>query len=428
MKSDNAGIVFILPTVLNQTSNGHKSVAWLIRYFCNKKIKCTLLVPSTDRFLQLSSICLPENLDICDYSNPPESSICVIANDTSSILIAEQLRFKNHKILWWLLAPPNLLGTPFPDIHISDGIAVYSSFVLPYLNEYCFIQDPQPFVSLRDNLSALAPSMHGATSKNNTKNIAIYCGKGRLVLLPRRLEQLVSEYDITYFTRYKPKSRQLYEKLLFSCDALISYDPLTAVILDFAALGKPVYLPHDPFPKSSYAAYPLSCLDNVYHDYEMWLHHLKLVSSDPYISIQQAISEINVANKIGAANLDSLILCLTQEAQNHLSFELIPRLKEYTNSLLIDSTIQPSLDGQAPSSRYLPIYNFYLKLPERSRLPLRRPLQYVMKLSDLLYTSRNGRVILRLTLHLPWTIRSACIRLAFYFKKALLNLDLTISQ
>ena len=425
MKFENSGIVFLLPAVLNKSSNGHKSIAWLIRFFCEQQVKCTLIVPSIDRFKQLSSIQLPMEANICGYNNLPESSSCVIANDTSSSLIVDKLRVNNHRIIWWLLAPPNILGSPFPDIHHSDSVAIYSSFVLPGLKKYYFIQESENFYSLKYKL---ASSDHVNINNSDKKKIAIYCGKGRLFLLPQCLEELISQYQISYFTRYKPKSRQSYEQLLLSCDALISYDSITAVILDFASLGKPVYLPNDPFPQHSYDAYPLSCLNNVYHDYEDWLSHLKFSSMNPQSSLLHVITELSEANKIAASNFSSLISCANSESQDQNISKMISSLNEYSSMLLFNSTIQPSLDGQAPSSRYLNLYIYYLRLPLRIRSILRSPFQCVLKSSDLLHATNIGRLILRLTFHLPWTVKSMYLRLVLCLRKILLYLNITTFQ
>ncbi len=242
-------LLWIFPAVLSASSNGHRCLVLMIQELTSLGIPCGVLVPSPTRFKQLSTLHIPETVSIIRSDQIPASSLSVVATDTSDGNYVNQLRAQNHRIIWWLMAPPVVLGAPFPQIESIDEILLYSSFVLPGLSSYFFLQDPGSFEQMYD-LNKEINIAGSNLSSSSGKKIGIYCGKGRLTPLPESIESYLSGADLIAFSRYWPKSRQEYNELILSLDALISYDPLTAVNLDVACQGKPVYLPNNPFDKS----------------------------------------------------------------------------------------------------------------------------------------------------------------------------------
>ena len=140
--SSSSIILFLFPAVLSSSSNGHRSMVFMIQKLIDRGFYCGVLVKSISQFKKFSTLTLPENVDIFSNESFPKSSICVIAPDVVDPYLVDNLRFHGHRILWWLMAPPALLGTSFPNIQSGDSVAIYSSFVLPGFSDYCFIQDP----------------------------------------------------------------------------------------------------------------------------------------------------------------------------------------------------------------------------------------------------------------------------------------------
>ena len=149
-RSSSSIILFLFPAVLSSSSNGHRSMVFMIQKLVERGFPCGILVKSISQFNRLSTLSLPKNVSIIGNDSFPKSSICVIATDVADPCLIDKLRFYGHRVLWWLMATPALLGTPFPNIQSEDSIAIYSTFVLPGLSDYCFIQDPACFQNFLD--------------------------------------------------------------------------------------------------------------------------------------------------------------------------------------------------------------------------------------------------------------------------------------
>ena len=401
--SSSSIILFLFPAVLSSSSNGHRSMVFMIQKLIDRGFYCGVLVKSISQFKKFSTLTLPVNVDIFSNESFPKSSICVIAPDVVDPYLVDNLRFHGHRILWWLMAPPALLGTSFPNIQSGDSVAIYSSFVLPGFSEYCFIQDPDYFRNFLDNDDHL-PLYLTSKTLNRRLRIGIYCGKGRLTLLSPFLETFLRDVELVEFNRYFPAERKKYCELIDSLDALICFDPLTAVVLDAVSRAKPVYLPNNPFPSESFQEFPLKCLDIVYDDEIHFLNHIKTTIMHKDLDIDCNLDHIELANERGVNTLVQKVETFATDSTDFQDSSIIVlELKRYVEKLQLVSTIDPFIDGQAASSRYLSIYIRVIYYPELLKLVIRKILLKLILVTDYLTTIRAGRIILRFLLYLPLT-------------------------
>ena len=404
--SSSSIVLFLFPAVLSGSSNGHRSMTVMIQKLIDRGFYCGVLVESISQFKKLSTLTLPKNVSIFSNKSFPKSSICVIAPDVVDPYLVDNLRFHGHRILWWLMAPPGLLGTPFPNIQLGDSVAIYSSFVLPGCSDYCFIQDPACFQDFLDNDHHL-PLYITSKTLNRRPRIGIYCGKGRLTLLSPLLETFLRDVELVEFNRYFPAERKKYCELIDSLDALICFDPLTAVVLDAVSRAKPVYLPNNPFPSDSFEEFPLKCLHIAYDDEINFLNHIKSSIKHKHLDIHYILDHIDLANERGVNTLVQKIDTFAADSTDFQDSSIIAlELERYVEKLQLVSTIDPFIDGQAASSRYLSIYIRIIYYPELLKLIIRKILLKLILVTDFLTTISAGRIILRFSLYLPLTIRT----------------------
>ncbi|MCP9904715.1 hypothetical protein KBY72_12105 [Cyanobium sp. BA5m-21] len=406
-------ILWVFPAVLSSSSNGHRSMAYMIHMLVQRGYPCGVLVPSISRFKQLSTLQLPNGVFLIKNEHPPKSSLCVVAPDTADPYFIETLRSYGHRVLWWLMAPPVLLGSPFPKVQANDSVAIYSSFVLPDHNDYCFVQDPSCFqqISVQKYSNRLDTLLKPSV---RCLRVGIYCGKARLTLLSQVLESFLSGVEIVPFSRNWPSGRSDYNELINSLDGLICFDPLTAVILDIVAQAKPVFLPNNPFPLSAYEDFPLSCLRLVYTDDLQFLSQFRSCPSG-WIGRNNSIhDEIETANDKGFHLFIKMIENLYPNRANaYYTQSITAELQSYVDRLEVVSTIDPCLDGQAASAEFLWIYLRILALPHLIRGWMRRILLLMLNTSDRLAHLDCGRFVLRLTIYLPSTLRALQARISW---------------
>lgn len=406
-------ILWVFPAVLSSSSNGHRSMAYMIEMLVQRGYPCGVLVPSISRFKKLSTLQLPNDIFLIKNEHPPQSSLCVVAPDTADPYFIETLRSYGHRVLWWLMAPPVLLGSPFPKIEAKDSVAIYSSFVLPDHNDYCFVQDPSCFQQITVQKYS-NPSDTPLKVPARCLRVGIYCGKARLTLLSPVLESFLCGVEIVPFSRHRPSCRDDYNDLINSLDGLICFDPLTAVILDIVAQAKPVYLPNNPFPLSAYENFPLNCLQLVYTDDLQFLSQCRSGSSDWIAKADSIHDEIEAANEKGILLFVEIVEKLYSNRANPSDTQAITAdLQSYVDRLGVVSTIDPCLDGQAASAEFLWIYLWILSLPHLIRGWMRRILLLMLNTSDKLAHLDCGRFVLRLTIYLPSLLRSLLARISW---------------
>ena len=122
-------ILFLFPAVLSSSSNGHRSMVFMIQKLVERGFPCGILVKSISQFNRLSTLSLPKNVSIIGNDSLPKSSICVIATDVADPCLIDKLRFYGHRILWWLMAPLHYWG------HHS---LIFSREILLQFTPFCF--------------------------------------------------------------------------------------------------------------------------------------------------------------------------------------------------------------------------------------------------------------------------------------------------
>ena len=408
MPDTNTMLIWLFPAVLSSSSNGHRCLSLMLQTLVTQGISCGVVVQSPSRFYQLSTLKIPEIVPVLKPNQIPSRTISVIATDTSDASLVSELRIKQHHIIWWLMAPPVILGTPFPPISALDQVLCYSAFILPGLQDYYFVQDPSTFRQLQERYDKLRLANNQSNQRAQSR-IGIYCGKGRLTKLPKHLEQHLKTTTLVPFSRYWPQCQEDYSQLILSLDALISYDPLTAVNLDVACQGKPVFLPSDPFDSQAYSSFPLSCLRNIYHSSHEFIDALAR-TNNVSSTLEQTIHETAAINVYSSKAFAAVILDV-QAKTKALNTDLVSRLEHYSKRIAETSTIQPYLDGQAASSTFLDLYILYIKSRTASQKIFEYPLRFLLITSDYVIATHLGRKTYMLSVAILRRVAYSCFKL-----------------
>lgn len=166
-----------------------------------------------------------------------------IVAETAPSKKVDSARKRGIKIVWWQLAPYRFLGgDSLPKA--GDFCLPYSSYVDPDAPFYYYYQPPL------DSVWSEGLSEVSGTSKIDRLRLCIYNGKGRIVRLPQSILAMCAHADVVVVTRQSPSTRDELFKLLRSCHGLISFDEFSALNLEAASMGVPVFVANPLFPSA----------------------------------------------------------------------------------------------------------------------------------------------------------------------------------
>jgi len=214
-------------------------------------------VPRKFRAFLASVNTLPTRFRDIPFTAKPfgSSEDVFIAAETVPRRTMDAVRAQGIRVAWWCLAPFCLLdGTQWP--RIGDLSLPYSSYVDPDSERYYYFQ-PDPDASFKRALAHQKARPILARPR-----LCIYNGKGRFKKLTRRILDLCRESEIIMITRASPSSRRKLFELLSSSDGLITFDEFSALNLEAAALGLPVFLANPLFPERCRARFSIGKLQD----------------------------------------------------------------------------------------------------------------------------------------------------------------------
>lgn len=176
-----------------------------------------------------------------------------IVAETISSKTIHRARVQGIQIVWWCLAPFRLLdGSLMPEL--GDLSCPYSSYVDPSVDRY-FYHQPEFDIHFK---RAHAGQMN--KNYNQSRRICVYNGKGRLRDLPADILSLCKQSEIIPIKRNLPPTRSQLFNLLVNVDCMISFDEFSALNLEAAALGIPVFLANPLFPSVCRQLFAITCL------------------------------------------------------------------------------------------------------------------------------------------------------------------------
>lgn len=169
-------------------------------------------------------------------------------------------------------------------------------------------------------------------------------------------------------------------ELLSRSRGLISFDPMTNLMMEAANIGVPVFLPGDPFDASAYRDFPADLTMHVSDDPGQFMARVtdegRVRKLSPVLPCSRNADAVSLLRKV----------ILKPEASDKLRVDqtLQKLIVDYRNKLLNSSTIQTYFDGAALSSLFMPLYLKSMKQPYWSDLLLCRGLYWIDILADLL--------------------------------------------
>jgi hypothetical protein len=286
----------------------------------------------------------PEYKDILIAENPFGSPNDVfIAAETVSARTIHLVRRHGIRVIWWQLAPYCLLDGqlwPMP----GDMSLPFSSYVDPNANHHFYYQ---PRLESHWRAALLQPQPGLATSQTR---ICVYNGKGRLKgIKNNKILDLCSKSELVPITRATPATRASLIELLQSSHGLISFDEFSAINLEAASLGVPVFLANPLFEqrcRQNFAVekfQSLICLDAA--------EFFRLVSIRmEHKLFPMELDELVAPNQSTLANWKLLLDDPSKFSAHRVTPEAICELRRYTRSLKRRRAISVHYGGQAGSS------------------------------------------------------------------------------
>jgi hypothetical protein len=265
-----------------------------------------------------------------------------IASETVPEAAIAIAREKKLRVIWWQLAPFNLLGgRVYPEK--GEVIMPFSSYTDPSSDFFFYFQPPLE-MEWEGGIKTSSRSY-----KDSKLKLMLYSGKGRIKSLPAQLLNACSGAQIHLITRFKPDTRRQLFKIIDECHGLITFDELTNLNLEAASMGLPVYLANPIFPQKCRDNFIINRLSNhvtTNSDTFLELMHQRVLGNTSAINAEsltcyniktiEAIRDI-IINK----DLQDLRQATLDDILNH---------KEYTLLLKKKRIIYPQLGGQAGGS------------------------------------------------------------------------------
>jgi hypothetical protein len=160
---------------------------------------------------------------------------------------------RNHGItmLWWYLAPEDVLDVKSVKPNPCEPVMVFSPYVGP-ADEYFYYQPPLDY-EWRKCLDLIEDFF-----VKTSKTLALYSGKGRLKKLPHQLLSFCKDFNITIISRHCPATRKELLDTILSCDGLISFDELSQLNLEAASLRTPVLIANRLYESKVIEDFPIA--------------------------------------------------------------------------------------------------------------------------------------------------------------------------
>jgi hypothetical protein len=267
----------------------------------------------------------------------------LIAGESLPIGLISQARSHGLKILWWYLAPEDVLDFKPVKPNPCEPVMVFSPYVGPAA-EYFYYQPPLDDEWLR-RLNLIEEH-----SSKTSKTLALYSGKGRLKKLPCQLLGFCKDFNITIISRHMPATRkELLDTILF-CDGLISFDELSQLNLEAASLRVPVLIANKLYDSKVMEDFPVRINSFVTQDPNVFMSRVlsfATKSNALYLSSHDFLS----CNEPTVEKIAQLLSCppLLDEITYAKQQE---RLSDFGRRLRARHALLPIWRGQSPGAHF----------------------------------------------------------------------------
>ena len=247
------------------------------------------------------------------------------------------------KILWWYLAPEDVLDIKPLKPNPCEPVMVYSPYVGPAA-EYFYYQPPL------DDEWLMRLNLIKDQSGMASKTLSLYSGKGRLKKLPFQLLDFCKDFNITIISRHMPATRkELLDTILF-CDGLLSFDELSQLNLEAASLRIPVLIANKLYNSSVIEEFPIAIKHFVTQDPNVFISRVlsgATNSKSSYLSSHDFLS-CNVPTVEKIANLLSCPPLLNEIAYVNQQ----DKLSKFGRRLRARHALLPIWRGQSPGAHF----------------------------------------------------------------------------
>jgi hypothetical protein len=354
--------IFIDWPIFSRNSNGVRCIYELSHYLSQAGLS-VYGVPRKLRAFFKSLNGLPNEYKNIRIAESPfgSSQDIFIAAETAPARVIHAVRKQGIQVVWWQLAPFRLLdGKLWPKP--GDISLPFSSYVNQDSDQYFYYQ-PLPDIHWR---SALSDST--VINSAGQPRICVYNGKGRLKGLESKILALCGRSEIIPITRTIPKKRSMLIDLLKSSHGLISFDEFSAINLEAASLGIPVFLVNPLFDPTCRQRFSVEKFQSmVCQDADEFLRLVCLRMEQKLSSMQ--LEDLLASNHQTLINWKSLLENPAKFSGRRVTPESLSSLRKYTRSLKRRRIISTHYGGQAGSSWLASSYIADLSAG-RIRLPL----------------------------------------------------------
>lgn len=283
-----------------------------------------------------------------------------IVAETAPPKMVAAARKRGITVIWWQLAPYRFLGSNNMP-RAGDFSLPYSSYVDPDASSYYYYQPPLDH-AWRQALAGFSPS---SQADESGIRLCVYNGKGRIRALPRQILDLCGRAEVVAITRESPSSRAELLGLLRSCHGLISFDEFSALNLEAASMGVPVFIANPLFPAVCRSRFSVEKLreyvTEVPSEFEDFVGLRMRNALPPW-----AESDLMSSNEVTLRGWNALLLDASLFRHFQVEESSIERYAHYTHYLDAKRVISVCNGGQSGGVLFLPIF---FALISRGRCP-----------------------------------------------------------
>ena len=323
-------------------SNGLRCLYGLAQELASRGVQIYLLPRS---YIEFAAFLPSEysHMPVANYGGLKAGGVLIAAESLPKDLIKLA---RNHGLtmLWWYLAPEDVLDVKPVKPNPCEPVMVFSPYVGP-ADEYFYYQPPLDY-EWRKCLDLIED--HFAKT---SKTLALYSGKGRLKKLPHQLLSFCKDFNITIISRHYPATRKELLDTIFSCDGLISFDELSQLNLEAASLGTPVLIANRLYESKVIEEFPIAISRFVTQDPNEFISRVlsgatnsKASCLSPYDFLICNVSTVDKIVKLLSSPplLDQIAYAKQQE-----------KLSNFGRRLRARHALLPIWRGQSPGARFL---------------------------------------------------------------------------
>ena len=323
-------------------SNGLRCLYGLAQELVSRSIQIHLLPRN---YIEFAAFLPSEysHMPVASYYGGLKAGGVLIAGESLPKDLIKLARNHGLTILWWYLAPEDVLDVKPVKPNPCEPVMVFSPYIGP-ADEYFYYQPP-----LDDEWRKCLNLIEDHFVKTS-KTLALYSGKGRLKKLPHQLLSFCKDFNITIISRHCPATRKELLDAIVSCDGLISFDELSQLNLEAASLGTPVLIANKLYESKVIEDFPIAINRFVTQDPNVFISRVlsgATNSKAAYLSSHDVLS-CNVSTVDKIAKLLSSLPFLDEIAYAKQQ----EKLSNFGRRLRAQHALLPIWSGQSPGAHF----------------------------------------------------------------------------